>query len=382
MTHHAADPPTPRHALVLHVIPTPTPRGAQREARALVDRLDRPPVRQHRLLSLFDGTGAATEVPVDDCLHRPPGEHPAEGFELSVVRALRSFLRRQRPDVVVSHGSDPLKYLVPATLGRRTKLVHYAIGTYSGRQARNLRLTAWRTLTARADAVAACGPETLEECASLLAVPRAKLSLVYNGRDPEVFRPRRARDRSADADPLILFVGALTAGKRPDRFVEAAAALRARGDVFRVQVVGDGALRTSLGEAAELAGVELLGARDDVPALMRGADLLVFPSLPEGEGMPGVLIEAALSGVPVVATAVPGVSTIVEDGVTGSVVPIDDFDALVDATSALLADPDRRTVMAKAARRHAESRFSMAAVGARWLRALAPLLPAGAAEDG
>ena len=368
-------------ALVLHVIPAPTPRGAQREARALVDQLDRPPGRRHRLVTLFDGSGSESDVPTDDSLHRPAGDRPAEGFDLAVLRALRSFLRRENPDVVVSHGSDPLKYLVPSMIGRRGALVHYAIGTYSGATGTNLRLTAWRTLTARAKAVAACGPETLEECASLLHVPRAKLSLVYNGRDPDTFRPRPANGRaSSDRDPLVVFVGALTTGKRPDRFVELVAALRSRGIAVRAQVIGDGALRSSLEHPARAAGVELLGARDDVPALLRAADLLVFPSLPEGEGMPGVLIEAALSGVPVVATAVPGVHTIVEDGATGTVVPIGDFDALVDATAALVGGPERRAAMAEAGRGHAEQRFSMAAVGARWLRVLEPLLPTGAAH--
>jgi glycosyltransferase involved in cell wall biosynthesis len=298
-----------------------------------------------------------------------------------VVRALRSFLSQHAPDVVVAHGSDPLKYLVPATTLRRGALVHYAIGTYSGAR-RGPRLAVWRALTARADAVAACGEDTLEECASLLHVPRSKLSLVYNGRDPAVFRPRRAGDRAADREPLVVFVGALTAGKRPDRFLEVVAALRAHGWRLEAQVIGDGALRSSLGDAAAAADVELLGARDDVPALLRAADVLVFPSLPEGEGMPGVLIEAALSGVPVVATAVPGVGSIVEDGVTGTVVAIEDFEGLVDATAALLADAERRGAMAKAARRHAETRFSMAAIGERWLRVLEPLLPEGTTDEG
>ncbi len=372
---------SPTHeALVLHVVPTPTPRGAQREARALADELDRPGRRRHRVLSLFEGTGDATEVPVDHSLHRPPGDRPAEGLEPGTVRALRRFLAEHRPVIAVAHGSDPLKYLVPAVAGRRTSLVHYAIGTYSGPTDGGARLAAWRFLTRRADAVAACGEDTLEECATVLRVPRERLSLVYNGRDPAVFRPQRAGDRRPDAPPLVLFVGALNSGKRPDRFIEVVAALRARELVFDAQIVGDGPLRASLEEPAAAAGAELMGPRGDVPELLRAADLLVFPSLPAGEGMPGVLIEAALSGVPVVATAVPGVRTIVEEGTTGLVVPVDDFDGLVDATESMIRDPDRRVAMAHAARRRAEEQFSMRAVGRRWLQVLDPLLPAEAAD--
>ena len=58
-------------------------------------------------------------------------------------------------------------------------------------------------------------------------------------------------------------------------------------------------------------GVELLGPRSDVPELLRSADVFVFTSLPTGEGMPGVLIEAGLSGLPAVSTPVPGAATVV-----------------------------------------------------------------------
>jgi glycosyltransferase involved in cell wall biosynthesis len=131
-------------------------------------------------------------------------------------------------------------------------------------------------------------------------------------------------------------------------------------------MVGDGPLRSGLEEGAAAAGVEALGERGDVPELMRGADVFVFPSLPEGEGMPGVLIEAGLSGLPVVATDVPGVGSVVEEGVTGSIVGIDDFDALCDRVSDLLADSGRRRTMGSAARSRCESEFSIEVCAKRW----------------
>ena len=174
----------------------------------------------------------------------------------------------------------------------------------------------------------------LDECRDLLGVPAARLVLVPNGRDPDEFHP--ASDAGTRKIPVVSFVGAFTDQKRPDRFVEVVAALRARGLEFRALAVGDGPLSGSLSPAAAAAGVELLGARGDVADVLKGTDVLVFPSLPLGEGMPGVLIEAGLSAVPVVATSVPGVDAIVADGETGCVVGVDDFDALVDATAGLL----------------------------------------------
>ena len=90
--------------------------------------------------------------------------------------------------------------------------------------------------------------------------------------------------------------------------------------------------------------------------------------------MPGVLIEAALSGLPVVATSVPGVRSIVQDGVTGLVVPEDDLEELVAATATLLEEDDRRRRMGTAARRHGVEQFSLEAVGTVWMGLLQPLL--------
>ena len=80
----------------------------------------------------------------------------------------------------------------------------------------------WRSLLRRVDAVAAEGDEVAEECTRLLGVPADRVTMTPNGRDPDVFRPRP--DGRGDL-PVLAFVGALTEGKRPDRFVEAVAAL-------------------------------------------------------------------------------------------------------------------------------------------------------------
>ena len=359
--------------LVLHVIPTARARGAQREARALADHLDRPGVRHHRVLSLFAGPD---DVVVDRALDQPGGDRPAVGFDPRVVLRLRATLAQMDPDVVVAHGSEPLKYLVPAMAGRRRPLAYYAIGTYSGSdRASQLRL--WRSLLGRADVIAAEGQEVRDECIDRLGVDPRRVVVTPNGRDPEVFHPAPpGEDGTASAGPLphVVFVGALTPGKRPDRFVELVGILRARGVALRATVIGDGPLRSTLALPAEKARVELVGTRSDVADQLRRADLLVFPSRPEGEGMPGVLIEAALSGLPVVATSVPGVRSIVQDGVTGLVVPEDDLEELVAATATLLEEDDRRRRMGTAARRHGVEQFSLEAVGTVWMGLLQTLL--------
>jgi glycosyltransferase involved in cell wall biosynthesis len=90
-----------------------------------------------------------------------------------------------------------------------------------------------------------------------------------------------------------------------------------------------------------------------------------------------VLIEAGLTGLPVVATAVPGVRTIVDDGVSGVVVAADDGAGMVAATARLVAEPDLRRAMGVEARRRCQARFSLEAVAACWLSFLEPLVERG-----
>jgi glycosyltransferase involved in cell wall biosynthesis len=358
--------------LVLHVIPTPAGRGAQRAARALVDRLDEPAGVRHRLLALFDGP---PDVEVDQTLGHDGGPRPAVGFAPSLVLRLRSAVSALDPAVVVAHGGDAMKYLVPVVLGTRRRLAYCVIGTYAGSPS-TLAVRRWRTLMARADLTVAVGDEVRAECVDRFGVAVDRVVMIPNGRDHSVFHPApsaAARSTAASGGATLIFVGALTAQKQPDLFIEVVRQLQSGGRSFRALLVGDGPLRSSLAGPAASLGVELLGPRPDVPDLLRSADVLVFPSRPTGEGMPGVLIEAGLSGIPVVSTPVPGVGSIVVDGVTGLVV--DGRPAvLAGAVASLLDDAARRAAMGDAARVRCESEYSLDAMAEQWRRALGPLI--------
>lgn len=348
---------------MLHVLPSALGRGAQVYARALVDLLDEPGGR-HQLMSIFSGEDG---VKVDLLLGEPGGAAAAVGFDPRVAVRLHRFLKERSPGMLVAHGGDSLKYLVAGP--RVAPIVYYAIGTVAPSVHAYPRRQVWRFVVARSNMVAAVSQDVADQCRKLLKVAPRKLTVVPNGRDAVKFCPLPVR---GDAEtPVMLFVGHLTTGKRPDVFVDLVRTLRAQGAEFRALIVGDGPMRQALAEPARLAGVDMLGERADVPEIMRDADLMVFPSLPEGEGMPGVLIEAGLSGLCVVATAVPGVSAVIESGVTGSIVEVSDFGALVDEARRLLSDPVRRSEMGRAARKRCASLFSMEASASAWRDLLA-----------
>jgi glycosyltransferase involved in cell wall biosynthesis len=365
MSAHLATPDT---QLVLHVIPSPLGRGAQRAARLLVDRLDEPGVIRHRLLGLFEGP---PEVAVDLSLGAPGGSRAAEGFQLGVAFRLRRMLARLRPVAVVAHGGDPMKYVLPAVLGTGYPVAYCVIGTYAG-PASPLHEWQWRRIMARADLVVAVGDEVRDECIQRFGVTASRTIMIPNGRDASQFHPR-LRPPEADGDATVIFVGALTPQKEPGRFIEVVGRLRADGRSFRALMVGDGPLGGRLATTAADHGVELLGSRADVPELLRHADLLVFTSSPTGEGMPGVLIEAGLSGLPAVSTPVPGAAAVIADGRTGLIVD-HSVTSMVEAVGQLLDDPLRRAAMGSAARAHCASMFSLDVMAAGWRAALDSLV--------
>jgi glycosyltransferase involved in cell wall biosynthesis len=165
----------------------------------------------------------------------------------------------------------------------------------------------------------------------------------------------------------------MTAQKEPDRFVEVVDRLRIEGYPLRALLVGDGPLAERLAADAPDHGIDFLGSRSDVPELLRRSDVLLFTSRPAGEGMPGVLIEAGLSGLPAVSTPVPGAATVLVDGLTGLIAE-NSVAALAEAVGQLLDDPARREAMGSAARIRCESEFTLDNMAGRWSSVLQSLM--------
>ena len=178
------------------------------------------------------------------------------------------------------------------------------------------------------------------QCRRLLHVPEDAVAARSQRPRPRRVPPSRTARRTATV-PVLVFVGALTSGKRPDRFVEVVAAVAPpRGRGCAPWCAATGPWPRPGGRRAGARPSSCSGRARTWQRCSGEPTCFVFPSLPTGEGMPGVLIEAGMTGLPVVATAVPGVRTIVEDGATGFVVGVDDLDAMVQATARLLAQPD------------------------------------------
>ena len=349
--------------LILHVLPVDLARGAQTYAKALRASLDGE-VGMHRSVTIFESEPASLEADIE--LGVPSGWGRRMGLSPLALVRLRRLLASERPSVVVAHGGEALKYAA-LSVSKSTRLVYYKIGVTAELLSNPFRRALYRGIVRRTHLVAGVSHEVLGEARKLAHLPEERTTYIPNGRYVHEFAVEHVGSGSSTA--RLLFVGHLTRTKRPDWFIGVIRALGDRGVETSGWVVGDGPLAERLGQATDRR-IDLLGRRGDVSDLYARADVFLFPSMVESEGMPGVLIEAGLAGLPAVTTDVPGARSVVEDGVTGYVVAPDDFTAFVDATEKLVVDPDLRRRMGDAARDRCLGRFTMEQSLERWRHVL------------
>lgn len=201
--------------------------------------------------------------------------------------------------------------------------------------------------------------------------PTARTVLVRMGADLTRYRPQ-TRDRAAGAPLRVLFVGRLVPDKAPEDLV---AALAGRPDVELV-IAGDGPLRATL----TAPGVRLLGpvSQEQLPDWYDWADVLALPS--RAEGLPVVLMEALATGLAVVTTPVAGIPELVEDDVTGLLVPPGDRAALAAAIDRL-RDPALRQRLGAAGRSRVLTDHDADTAAVPLLDALSGLLAAATVDS-
>jgi glycosyltransferase involved in cell wall biosynthesis len=250
-------------------------------------------------------------------------------------RALRAFA----PDVLHTHASKAgalgraAAKRLPGVARVHTFHGHVLEGYFAGPVSRALT-TAERRMASSTDRVIAVSHATAADLVRLEVVDETKLVVVPPGLDLEpLLEIERSPDAPREAGPLRKLVGAREGGllvgvigrlapvKRWRWALDTFALLAARHRGMELVFVGDGDERRSLeraicGLAPDLAPrVHMVGAREDMPAVLADLDAVLLTS--SSEGMPVALIEAAAAGLPVVATPVGGVDELVAHERTG-----------------------------------------------------------------
>lgn len=301
--------------------------------------------------------------------------------ELGLIAGLYQIYRQQRPDIVHHVALKPVLY---GSIAARLAKVPYVVNALAGLgllfvsdrlQMKILRLgveAAFHFLLNRPNTrVILQNPDDLNLLTARVALPESHTALI-RGSGVDLSQYRALPEPSGTVS--ILLASRMLWNKGVGEFVEAARRLKQKGVKARFVLVGEGDIENPASIPHERLQawndeglIEWLGRREDMPDVFAASHIVCLPTT-YGEGVPKVLIEAAASGRPIVATDVPGCREIVIDGENGLLVGAKDTEALANALAMLINDASLRRRMGARGRILASSEFSIECVTQKTLK--------------
>lgn len=311
-------------------------------------------------------------------LRRELGLHDIRAF-VELVRVVR----RVRPKILHTHlaKAGALARIAAFISGTRPPIVihtfhgHVFTGVFTGGRAAAVKgraaLLLERGLARLTTELVAVSDEVRDDLLRLRVMPADRIRTIRLGFDLAPFQlgaDERSQARRTLRDRLgipqearvVTAIARVVQMKRIDRFLRVAHRLAHISDAWFL-IVGDGDQRESLerSEESRRLGERVVwaGIVRDIPAVCAASDVVLLTS--DNEGTPVALIEAQAAGVPVVATDVGGVATVVQDGVTGRLLASSDEEGLAHAVNELLGDRALASCFVDAAQDHVLERFSL-----------------------
>ncbi len=316
--------------------------------------------------AIFNGIEAVKPEYIQVCKEKNIPWHfvgKKPGLDLRYYRQLIKQIRNSDADIVFLHSSA---YIMPAWLANRFSKKRKLI-IVRETQANHLKVKMeWVWLFVAmllAHRIVFLSEAYRQEIAKKLRlVYRAKkIAVIPNGLNLELYKPAV---HTRNGPVVIGMVSRLVRIKDHLSLLEAFARLlkSAATPEILLKIAGDGDYRQALEEkAASLQlgnGVVFTGMlnENELLAFLQQLDIYVHASL--GETMSTAIMQAMACGLPIIASDVPGIQNMLENGVTGILVPVQNPAALADAMLLFIVDADKRAVMATAARRYAEKCFA------------------------
>lgn len=295
---------------------------------------------------------------------------PCRGqVDRTVMASLRELVARTGADVVHAHGYKADVYAYLALRGTETPVVSTCHNWLDDGLLVSLYGMVDRLVLRRYARVVAVSDEVRRRLLKA-GVDEGRIRQIRNGID---LRPFADAVSSAGGDAAgvltVGWVGRLSREKGADVFLRAAARVLMEIPGTRFVVVGEGPDRSELellvDELRIRDAVSMPGRRDDMPSVFASLDVMVSSS--RQEGLPMAILEGMASSLPLIATAVGDVPTVVRDESTGLLVPPEHVELLAAAIVGLLRDPERRERLGTAARRLIEDEFSAERMTAEYL---------------
>jgi glycosyltransferase involved in cell wall biosynthesis len=309
------------------------------------------------------------------CIHWHVNRRSLNPFqEAGAVTRLTRIYRGVMPDVVHHFTIKPNLYgtisarlaKVPAVINTFTGLGYLFSNNYQARLLRVLISPVLRRVLHMPKSVTVFQnePDRQTFIRMRLISPEQTAVIAGSGVDVHRFAPGGRRIISQEAQkPVVFMASRLLKDKGIEEFVEASRRLRAKGVEAQFWVAGEQDKGNPaciadkvLSAWREEAVVDFLGHRSDMPELLQRADMAVLPSY--HEGVPRFLLEAAATGLPLIATDIEGCKMVVQNEVNGLLVPPRDVNSLTQAIERLLCDEGLRRRMGQAGRKIAETIFS------------------------
>ncbi|MBN7812960.1 glycosyltransferase family 4 protein [Algoriphagus sp. H41] len=378
---------------ILFVDTSPVRRGAQVFVEELSSQLDLLGLVTKRVY-LFENAGTTSVSLRRQDLVLPYLEssffEKIPSFHPGLLRSLGGLVEEFDPDILLFNGSRTLKYAAwlryfGYVKGRR--LVGRFIDDAEFWNPGGIKKWAYTQWIGQLDGIVAVSAASLDSVVRHYSFP-GSTRVIHRSFDRNKFGGVPGREEARKIlgltrnDEVLLFLGNLTAQKRPDKFLQIVQSLAQTRPQLKALLVGDGTLRRELEDQVAYSrgresGAGMLntgfkpsnvifsGYQSDVGPFISAADILVLTS--DTEGLPGVVLEAAYLEVPTVATEVGGIRECLLDGETGILVPDRSVGTFCERIESLLDDSSVRKGMGRKARVFVESHFRMESIAGQYL---------------
>lgn len=356
--------------LIAHVVYRLDVGGLENGVVNLINGLPRESYR-HAVVALTDVTDFSRRIRRDDVEFVALNKRPGHGIAL-FPRLFRLF-RELAPAIVHTRNLAALEASVPAWLAGVPVRVHGEhgrdMGDLDGTSRKYQRMR--RLYRPFVSHYVALSKDLEQYLGRDVGVDSRRIAQIYNGVDTARFAPAPGSRGRIEGCPfadddfwLVGTVGRLQEVKDQVTLAEAFVRAVKRGPAnaqMRLVIVGDGPLKARVEKVLETAGMRQLawlpGAREDVPEILRGLDCFVLPSL--AEGISNTILEAMACAIPVVATRVGGNPELVEDAMTGRLVPPASADSIAAALLHYVENPALARRHGRAGRHSVLQRFSL-----------------------
>lgn len=276
-----------------------------------------------------------------------------KGLDIKIIYELYRLFSKEKPYVVHSH-LYAMKYVTPAAIFARIPIRIHTIHSLANKEVsetqRKIHNFFYRYCHVLPVSIA---PEVKKSVREEYNLSEEQMPMIYNGIDLRKCIPKTSYTLNSHIN--IIHIGSFKKAKNHDGIIESFKMIHNKEPNTVLTLIGAGEMEETIRKKVSEYGltdcVEFVGTKSDVFTYLNEADIFVLPSL--WEGMPITLIEAMGTGLPIVATKVGGIPSMIEDNVSGILVGVDNKE-IADAVLRLVYDANLRKRLGITARKKSE----------------------------